>query len=40
MLCTVLGEDATEEKRVFEEEIIADTETNYLDEVRDRAMCE
>ena len=26
----VLGEDATEEKRGFEEETIADTETNYL----------
>ena len=34
----VLGDDATEEKRGFEEETIADSETNYLDEVRDRAM--
>ena len=34
----VLGEDATDEKRGVEEEIIANTETNYLDEVRDRAV--
>ena len=34
----VLGADATEEKRGVEEETIADTETNYLDEVRDRAV--
>ena len=34
----VLGEDATEEKRGLEEETIADTETNYLDEVRDRVI--
>ena len=34
----VLGEDATEEKRGLEEEIIADTETNYLDEVRGMAV--
>ena len=34
----VLGEDATDEKRGVEEETIANTETNYLDEVRDRAI--
>ena len=36
----VLGEDATEEKRGYEEEAIADSgsATNYLDEVRDRAI--
>ena len=34
----VLGADATEEKRGVEEETIADTETKYLDEVRDRAV--
>ena len=34
----VLGADATEETRGVEEETIADTETNYLDEVRDRAI--
>ena len=34
----VLGADATEEKRGVEEETIADSETNYLDEVRDRAV--
>ena len=34
----VLGADATEEKKGVEEETIADTETNYLDEVRDRAV--
>ena len=36
--CLLLGEDATEEKRGSKEETIADTETNYLDEVRDRAI--
>ena len=34
----VLGEDATEQKRWFEEETIADSETKSLDEVRDRAI--
>lgn len=34
----VLDDEATDEKRDFEEQVIAEIESNYLDEVRDRAI--